>query len=94
MNKQEVHPSFLAVSSMLPQQQMCSVYTHSVLSCDTTSRRVNPACRKFCSYRSILMDRSHSDTEEQDDRGGGTRWSNRGWDGLRDRQTDRGTGSE
>lgn len=28
------------------------------------------------------MDRSHSDTEEQEERGGGTRWSNRGWDGL------------
>lgn len=49
------------------------------------SRLVNPACRKLCSYRSIFMARSHSETEPQAERGGGTRWSNRGWDELRDR---------
>lgn len=73
---------WLAVSFTLPRKHVFSFYTYSVLSCDTTSRRVKPACRKFCSYRSIFMDRSHSDTEEQEERGGGTRWSNRGWDGL------------
>lgn len=56
-----------------------------MLSCETISRLVNPACRKLCSYRSIFTARSHSETEPQAESGGGTRWSNRGWDELRDR---------
>lgn len=61
--------------------------SYSVLRWETTSRLVNPACRKFCSYRSIFMARSHSETEPQADRGGGTRWSSRGWEGLSDRKS-------
>jgi len=52
--------------------------SHSVLICETMSKLVNPACRKLCSYRSIFMARSHSETEPQADRSGGTRWSSRG----------------
>lgn len=63
---------------------LCGV-SYSVLSCETMSRLVNPACRKLCSYRSIFMARSHSETEPQAERGGGTRWSSRGWDVLGDR---------
>lgn len=37
------------------------------------------------------MARSHSETEPQADRGGGTRRSNRGWEGLTHRKTDRQT---
>ena len=35
------------------------------------------------------MARSHSETDPQADRGGGTRWSSRGWEGLGDTESHR-----